>query len=94
VDKRRSKLLENEKSREMPAPQPTPIHKLSMMSMVWNIYVGQLGYLPGYAPSQTLHTCSLAEHEKLEKVLDFIAKTKNITVINIFLLLIPKHRSY
>jgi len=28
---------------EIPAPRPTPIHKLSMMSMVWNISIGQLG---------------------------------------------------
>jgi len=32
-------------------PQPTPIHKLSMMSMVWNISIGQLCCLSGYASS-------------------------------------------
>jgi len=53
-----------------------------------------LGYLCGYAPSQFLHTCSLAEYEKLEKVLDFIEKNENISVINIFLLLNPKHSNY
>jgi len=26
-----------------------------------------LGYLPGCAPSQLLHTCLLTEYEKLEK---------------------------
>jgi len=50
--------------------------------------------LPGYAPSQLLYTCSLAEYEKLEKVLDFIATIENISVINILLILNPKHNSY
>jgi len=53
-----------------------------------------LGYLSGSAPSQLPHTCSLAEYEKLEEVLDFIATTENISVINILLLLNPKHSSY
>jgi len=47
-----------------------------------------------YAVSQLLHTCSLAEYEKVERVLDFIATTENISVINIFLILNPKHRTY
>jgi len=59
--------------------------------MVWNISIGQLGYLSGCATSQLLHTCSLAEYGKLKKVLDFIATTKNI---NILLTLNPKHSSY
>jgi len=62
--------------------------------MVWNISTGQLGCLSGCAPSQLLHTCSLAEYEKLEKVLDSIATTENISVINILLVLNPKHSSY
>jgi len=37
---------------------------------------------------QLLHTCSLAEYEKLEKVLDFTA-TENIIFMNIFLVLNP-----
>jgi len=41
-----------------------------MTSMVWNISIGHLGYLSGHAPSQLLHTWSLDEYEKLEKVLD------------------------
>ena len=52
-------------------PQSTPIHKLSMMFMVWNISIGQPGSLPGCAPSQLLHTHSWAEYEKLEKSLWF-----------------------
>jgi len=62
--------------------------------MVWNISLGQLGYLPGCAPSQLLHTCSSAEHGKLKKVLDGIAITKNISIINILLVPNPKHSSY
>jgi len=50
-----------------------------MTSVVWNISVGQLDYLSSYAPSQLLHTCASAEHGRLEKVLDFIATTKNIS---------------
>jgi len=65
-----------------------------MTSMVWNNSIGQLGYLSDYAPSQLLHTCLLAECEKLEKVLYFIARTENISVINFLLLLNLKHSSY
>jgi len=40
LDKRGFKLIEK---REILAPQLTPIRKLSMTSMVWNISLGQLG---------------------------------------------------
>jgi len=80
--------------RSIPAPWPVLIPKLSMVSMLWNTSIGQLGCLSGYSPSQLLHTCSLAEHEKLEKVPDFIATTENISVIIILLVLKPKHSSY
>jgi len=60
----------NKKSREPPAPQPTPIHKPSMTFMVRNISIGQLVCLCGCAPSQLLHTCTSAEDQKLEKVPD------------------------
>jgi len=53
-----------------------------------------LDWLHGYAPSQLLHSSSLAEYKKLEKILDFIEITKNISGINILLVLNPKHRSY
>jgi len=43
---------------------------------------------------QVLHACSLADYEKLEKVLDITAVTENIRVINILLKLNPKHSSY
>jgi len=62
--------------------------------MVWSISIGQLGYLPGYAPSHLLHTCSLVEHGRLGKVLEFIATAENISVINIHLVLNQKHRRY
>jgi len=61
-------------------------HKQSITFMVCNV-ISQLGYLSGCAPSQLLHTCSLAAYEKLEKVLDFIATTEKTSVINIVLLL-------
>jgi len=60
--------------------------------MAWNISVG---CLPGRAPSQLLHTRSPAEQGRLKKeVLDFLATTKNISVINILLVPNPKHSSY
>jgi len=62
--------------------------------MVWNISIGQLGYLSGCAPSQLLHSCSVAEQEKLEKVLHFRATTVNIGVTNILLVLNSKHSRY
>jgi len=68
--------------------------KLSMVSMVWNISIGWFGYMSGYAPPQLLHTCSLAEYEKLDKVLDFTSTTENLSVMNILLLLNQKHNSY
>jgi len=40
-----------------------------------------------------LHSCSLAEYEKLEKVLDYIATTENINVMNILPVLNAKHGS-
>jgi len=62
--------------------------------MLWNISIGQLGYLSVCAPSQLLHTCSLAEYERLEKILNFLATTEIISVTNILLVLNSKHSSY
>jgi len=100
LDKRGFNLMEKRKKKTtfLP-PRPTPIHKLSMTSMVWNISTAAgniipLGELPGYAPSQLLHTCSVAEYGQLEEVLDFLAATENISVIYILLILNPKHSSY
>jgi len=91
---KKTKLREKFKPTEkrIPAPQPTPISKLTVTSMVWNISTGQLGCLHGYGPFQLLHTCSLAESGKA--VLDFLATTKNISVISILLILNLKHSSY
>jgi len=55
--------------------------------------LASLGWLPGCAPSQLLHTWVLAEHGRLAKVLYFIAKTENTSVTNILLVLNPKHSS-
>jgi len=65
-------------------PQPAPIYRLSMTSLVWNISPGQLGCLSDYAPSQLLHTCSLTKHGRLKNVLDFLTTTKNISVLSTF----------
>jgi len=65
-----------------------------MTPTVWNISTGQLGCLSVCAPSQPLHTCSVAEYEKLGTVLDYIATTEKITVINSLLILNLKHSSY
>ena len=85
----------NKKSQKASCPLTNPpIPKLSMKSMVWDISIGQGGHLFGCALSQLLRTCSLGECEKLEKVPDFIATTENTSVINIPLVLNPKHSSY
>jgi len=76
--KKRFKLLakkgfENSGKTKKPkalCPPANSIHKLSMTSMVWIISTGQLGCLSGCAAFQLLHTCSLAEYEKLQIVLD------------------------
>jgi len=75
-------------SRGIPAPRPTPISTLSIhyLHCLWyGIFLWvTLGQLPGRAPSQLLHTCSLAEHGKLKKVLDFLATTENVRVLSRF----------
>jgi len=54
--------------------------------------LASLGQLPGCAPSQLLHTWSLAERNK--RILDFLAATKTISGSNILRVLNPKHSSY
>jgi len=80
------------KKKNIPAPWPTRLYQLT--SMVRNIFIGHLGPADGNALSQLLHTCSLAEYGRLENVLNFIAATGNISIINILLVLNPKHRRY
>jgi len=63
-----------------------------MTSIVRNISIAHLGQ-SGYASSQLLHTCLLAKYEKLEEALDFLATTKNVSVVIILLILNPKHSS-
>jgi len=36
-------LPEKRNNKTTPAPQPTPIYKLSITSMIWSISIGQLG---------------------------------------------------
>jgi len=55
-----------------------------MTPIVLNISMSQFDSLPDCAPSQLLHPCSLAEHGRLEKVLDFLATTKSISVLSTF----------
>jgi len=91
-DRRGFKLTEMRKS-FLPPSQPR------FIDWAWHLWYGvfplaSLGWLFGYAPSQLLHTCSLAVYGRLEKVLDFLATTENISVINILLVLNPKHCSY
>jgi len=52
---KKSNSQPREEQRASCPPQPTPIHKLSITSMVWNISMGQLGYLSVCTPSQLLH---------------------------------------
>jgi len=90
-DKRGFELTETrEKDSFLPPGQPPFLNCLR-----YGIFpLASLGCLPGCAPSQLLHPCSSAEYEKLEKVLDFLATTKNISVIDSLLVLNPKHSSY
>ena len=81
------------KRRFLPLSQPLAING------AWCLWYGifplaSLGWLPGCGPSQLLHICLLAKHGKLKKVLDFLATTKTISVINIILILNPKLSSY
>jgi len=62
--------------------------------MVWNISLASLGiHLAVFPPS----SCTPAHQLNMRnwaKVLDFLATIKNISVINIILVLNPKHSSY
>jgi len=82
MDQRVFELMEKRKRAILPSP-PTLIYKLSRTSMVWNISTGQLGLAAWLCSLQVLHTRSLAEHGKLENVLDFLVTTENICVMNI-----------
>ena len=80
---------------EIPNTRPTVIPKLSVISMVWNTSSGQLGLaawlcsLP--APA---HMFASWIWEIGKKVLDLIATTKNVNIVNISLILNRKNNSY
>jgi len=94
LDKRAFELVETRRADSLLPAWATPICKLSMLSMVWNISIGQLGLaawlysLP--APAHLL----ISWIWETGYVLDFIATAKNISVINILPLLNPKYSSY
>jgi len=48
-------------------PQPTPSINWAWCPWYGILTSASLGWLSGCAPSQLLHTCSLAEHGKLKK---------------------------
>ena len=82
-----------EKSRFPPPGRPP--HITWARCLQYGIFpLASLGHLSGSAPSQLPYICSVAEYGRLDKVLDFIATTKNISITNILLLLNPKHSSY
>jgi len=90
--KRGFKLTEMRRANSFLPPQPTLSYILSKTSVVWNIPIDQFGWL-AVLPPGSCTTCSLAEQKKLEKVLDFIVTTENISGISILLVLNPKHSS-
>ena len=78
---------------------PVPTSQPPFINWAWRPWYevlppASLGWLPPCAPSQLLRSCSLAEHEKLDKVPDSLATTENISVTNILLVLNPKHSYY
>jgi len=79
---RKREIMEKRKKPGLLPPQPTPIHKVRMLPMIWSISIGQ----PGLAA----WLCSLPAPAHPQDS----ATTKNISVINILLLLNPKHSSY
>ena len=83
----------SERERFLPLGQPL------LINWAWRPWYGTFplaswGSLPGWAPAQLLHTFSWAEQGRLEKVLNFIATTENLSVISILLVLPPKYSSY
>ena len=80
---------------EVPASQPTPNHKLSMMSMVWNISTGQLGLaawlcsLPAPAPLLIIWMWETGKSPW------FLSNNQDHQcIINILIILNPKHSSH
>ena len=65
------------------SPWPTFIYKMSMMSMVWNISIGQLGLAVRLCSLPTLAHLLISQTWKSKKVLDFLATTKNISLLSV-----------
>jgi len=68
---------------------PAPAGQPPFINWAWcpwyRIFISaSLSQLPDCTPSHLQHTCSLAEHGRLEKVIDFLAMTKNINVLSTF----------
>jgi len=75
-------------------PTPTPLHRLSMTFMVWNISIGRLGLAAWLCSLPALALLIIIWVRETGRSPSFSATTENISVINIFLLLNPKHSSY
>ena len=59
-------------------PSQTPFINWAWCPWCGVFPLASLGWLPGCAPSQLLHTCSLDEYEKLEKSPCFHSNDKNL----------------
>jgi len=91
-DQREFKTTEMRKAEGFLSPGQ---HPLINWAWCYGIFASaSLGYLSGYTPSQLLYAYSLAGHGSQEKLFEFSAKTDNISVINILLVLNPKHSTY
>jgi len=87
------KKVELPVKRFFPPDQPSVLN--SACCLRYGIFpLAFLGYLSCYDPSPLLHTYLIAEYGRLEKVLNFLATTKNISVINILVMLNLKYSSY
>ena len=75
------------KEGQIPAPRQIPINKLRLTSMVWNISIGHLGLAVWLCSLPAPAHLFISWIREIENVLDFLATTKNISVINILLVL-------
>jgi len=80
----------NEKADSFPTPDQFPV-----INRKWSL---SYGIFPSGGSAvwlaTLLHAWLSAVYQKLEKTLNFIATTKTVSIINIFLLLNLKHSSY
>ena len=95
LNSQKKKISWNPQKGENLLPPGQPPFKNWAWHPLYGIFpLASLGWLPGYSLSQLLHTCSLAQHGALEKAIDFLTTTKNISVISILLILNPNHSRY